>query len=68
MYELREAEDKPFIVMEYVGGITLKERMRQGQIEEEEIRTWLKFYIQSQGFMQQYEDLENIDEAIREGD
>ena len=42
--------------------------MRQGQIEEEEIRTWLKFYIQSQGFMQQYEDLENIDEAIREGD
>ena len=42
VYELGEAEDKTFIAMEYVEGITLKERMRQGHIEEEEIRTWLK--------------------------
>ena len=42
VYELGEAEDKTFIAMEYVEGITLKERMRQGKIEEGEIRTWLK--------------------------
>lgn len=42
VYELGETEDKTYIAMEYVQGITLKERMRQGHIEESEIRKWLE--------------------------
>ena len=42
VYELGETEDKTYIAMEYVEGITLKERMRQGRIEESEIRNWLE--------------------------
>ena len=42
VYELGESEGATFIAMEYVEGITLKERMRQGGIEETDIRSWLK--------------------------
>ena len=42
VYELGETEDKTFIAMEYVEGITLKMRMQQGNISEAEIRRWLK--------------------------
>ncbi|MBX2818666.1 MAG: protein kinase, partial [Rhodothermaceae bacterium] len=42
VYELGETEDKTFIAMEYVKGVTLKERMRQGNISEDEIRNWLE--------------------------
>ena len=42
VYELGETEDKTFIAMEYVEGITLKERTQQGNISEAEIRRWLE--------------------------
>ena len=42
VYELGETDDKTYIAMEYVDGITLKERMQQGHIEEAELREWLK--------------------------
>ena len=40
VHELGETEDKTYIVMEYVEGITLKERIEQGDILEEDIRKW----------------------------
>ena len=42
VYELGETDDKTYIAMEYVEGITLKQRMRQGHIEEADIKHWLK--------------------------
>lgn len=42
VYEMGETGDKTYIAMEYVDGITLKERIRQGNISEEEIRNWLR--------------------------
>ncbi len=41
IHELGETEDKTFIAMEYVDGITLKERMRQGNIQQTNIQNWL---------------------------
>ena len=42
VYELGEAGDNTFIAMEYVEGITLKERIQQSDIKEQDIRTWLQ--------------------------
>ena len=42
VYELGEDENNTFIAMEYVEGITLKERMQQGNIKQEDIRMWLE--------------------------
>ena len=42
VYELGETEDKSFIAMEYVQGITLKERLQQGDAHETDIRDWLE--------------------------
>ena len=41
VYELGEAEEKTFISMEYVEGVTLKERMVHGNIEKVNIRKWM---------------------------
>lgn len=42
VHELGESDDKTFIAMEYVEGITLKTRIEQGDISENEIRDWIK--------------------------
>ena len=42
VYELGENEDQAFIALEYVEGETLKERMRRGNISNEEIRNLLE--------------------------
>ena len=42
VHELGETDDQTYIAMEYVEGVTLKDRLRKGGITEHDIRDWLK--------------------------
>ena len=42
VYELGETDNQTYIAMEYVEGFTLKKRLKEGSIDEHDIRDWLE--------------------------
>src|SRR6188474_3505635 len=55
IFDIGEADERPFIVMEYLGGGTLAERGREGPIAHEDAVRWLG------------EAADALDEAHRQG-